>query len=370
MPNQEINTNTFCIMPWIHSCVRTNGDITLCCNSSEKSEHNFKTSSIAEWWKSDFVESVRADFMSGREPASCNGCFSRERQGIPSIRQITNSHYKVSEKYAAKYVKSLGYPKELPVNYEFQLTNLCNLKCLMCDEMSSTSIATENKILNISKINQSDYAVTPDEVSKLRDILLAKPKVLNFRGGEPMMIPYIKEMLRWAVDQGLLDQTLVHITTNGTKMNSEWAQLISRIPSVRVMLSIDAVGELYEYIRFGAKWSEVEAAARTLSQMPNVNLVIHAVLQNLNALAFTKLVDWCKDNRYYFQHGVVMTPDIFNPGNLPSELLTKVSEEFSVTPIDDQALWEKFKQEINIRDKHRNVSILDVIPELRPYWNS
>jgi len=238
----------------------------------------------------------------------------------------------------------------------------------MCDETSSTSIATENKILHISNLNQTDYAVTPAEVSKLRDVMLSKPKVLSFRGGEPMMVPYIREVLYWAVDQGLLDKTLVHITTNGTKMTHEWAQLISRIPSVRVMLSIDAVGKLYEYIRFGAKWSDVETAARELSRMPNVNLVIHAVLQNLNILAITNLVDWCKENSYYFQYGVVMTPAIFAPGNLPPGLLNMVDTDFSVPPMDDEVLWANFKQEIKLRDKHRRVSVLDVVPELIPYW--
>ena len=39
-----------------------------------------------------------------------------------------------------------------------------------------------------------------------------------------------------------------------------------------------------------------------------------------------------------------------------------------ITVQADNTHWEDFCKMIDLRDKHRNNSIFDVLPELKPYW--
>ena len=119
-----------------------------------------------------------------------------------------------------------------------------------------------------------------------------------------------------------------------------------------------------------------------MSTIPEVNLFRHATLSNLNILSIGNLVNWCDENNYYFQYDTVIKPDQFNPSNLPYKLLDLARERLSTinNPIAKQimlishnklndAYWNKFKDEITMRDQIRSNSILSVIPELEPYWH-
>ena len=373
-------SKSFCIRPWTHAMIQTDGDIKLCCVSSEKSKHNLKTSTIKEWWASEFVNTVRQQMLNGEEPSSCVNCFNTEKRGGSSIRQKINKEYKFIERYADKLINHFNYPSESPIDIELSLTNLCNLKCIMCREQSSSTIATENKILKISKINQTDYNIQGPEIDKIKDLILSKPKILNFRGGETFIVPEIKELVQWALDNDLLDDTLVHITTNGTRLTNEWLDLLIKIKHLRIMLSVDGIGPVNDYIRYGSKWENIEKVAKQLSSISGVNFVIHATVMNINVLSIPDLIKWCNQNNYFLDVDLLESPNNFKIDVFPVALLDKAKQQLkgmndkvsetvlnaieSAVPKDIDALVK----EINMRDKIRQVSILNVIPDLTPYW--
>lgn len=370
----------FCIKPWTHLYVQPNGGMKLCCRSMERNDYNLKTTSIAEWWNSDFVQGVREQMIAGEKPSVCMDCYITEDQGTTSYRQKSNKEYLVTTQNVEKVLKHYKHP--MPIDVELGLTNLCNLKCLMCHERNSSSIATENKIIKISKINQSDYDVGEKELDKIKDLILTKPKIINFRGGESLMVPNIKEILKWGLDNNLLDDTVVHITTNGTKLTDEWVTLLTRFKKLRIMLSVDGVGKVNNYIRFGSKWEDVDKAASRLSKLPNVNFVVHATLSSLNVMHFDQLILWCQRNNYFLDYSLLTIPKTFEIGALPPELLdeakrrlamvdSSVAREILKTLVTVQHIGiEEFQNEIKLRDNIRKVSILDIIPELGPYWNA
>ena len=101
------NYNNFCIRPWVHSCIKTNGNIMLCCLSQERTEYNIKTSSVASWWTSDFISDIRQQFLNNEQPAACRSCFREEQLGGTSLRQKSNKEYKIIEN-----IKILDYLPE------------------------------------------------------------------------------------------------------------------------------------------------------------------------------------------------------------------------------------------------------------------
>jgi len=378
-----LKNKTFCIKPWTSSVVCTNGDIAMCCSSTEERKYNLRTSTIEDYWNSQELAEVRKKMLLGETVESCQYCYVQENNGITSPRQKANSEYSILENYADKILKHYDYPKALPVELELQLTNLCNLKCLMCNEKESSSIATENKLLKISRIDQKDYEVHNPEIKEIKNWLKTAPRLINLRGGEPTMVPEIKKLLTWALDNKLLDNTEVHLTTNATTLTENWLNILSNIPKLRMMISIDATGSLGEYIRHNSVWATVENNVKTLSKIPGINLIIHATILNLNILHIDKLIAWARENNYYLSIYPLAEPEIFRAYNMPPELLqesknklVKLSDPIADTivtalnkqPAFDNQLWQDFCKEIAIRDTIRNVSILNVLPELKDYY--
>ena len=101
---------------------------------------------------------------------------------------------------------------------------------------------------------------------------------------------------------------------------------------------------------------------------------------NINVLSIPDLIKWCNQNNYFLDVDLLESPNNFKIDVFPVALLDKAKQQLkgmndkvsetvlnaieSVVPKDIDALVK----EINMRDKIRQVSILNVIPDLTPYW--
>lgn len=374
-------SKTFCIRPWVHSCIRTNGDFALCCKSDETSKHNIRTSTINDWWNDSLLKDIRDQMLKGQRPEECKACWQHEDLGHESLRQITNREYKIFEKSANKTINHFKYPAKLPIDIEISLTNLCNLKCMSCSESESSSILAENKLLKINKVNQSEFTVTPDQFDKLKDCLHIGLKKLVLRGGEPLMVPEIEALLKYAVKNNLLQNTTVNITTNGTKFTQAWFDILSQIENLKLMTSIDSYGDLNSYIRFGSDWSTLEKNCKWMSSIPNVNFFIHSTVSNLSILHLDKLMDWCDANQYYLQYDLLNYPYNLHVTNLPRELkelvIRKLKDRKKVSKIISLLKsnyhignWHSFQDMIKLRENFRKNSLIKICPEFAPYINT
>ena len=371
-------SKTFCIRPWVHTCIKTDGSFNLCCYSSEKSDYNIKTSTLHEWWTSDFVSDIRTKMLAGERPLPCESCYQQEDVGVKSYRQRSNQEYKIFDRYVEKTLNHFEYPKKLPIDIEMQLTNLCNLKCISCDENASSSILYENKILKINTNEQTKYNITDDELSDLIQLLHTGLKKLILRGGEPLIVPQIQFLLKYGVDNRLFDDTTIVLVTNGTKFNQEWYNILEKIKHLKIQLSIDSFGKLNEYIRFGSNWNNIDQTCKWMSSIPGVNFFIHAVVSNLSVLHLDKLIDWCNQNKFYLNWELIQDPIELQVTNLPDELKQLVIDRLQnkknvhdlVTTLKNNCSfdnWEKFKTMIQLRESVRKNSLVSILPEFKPY---
>ena len=351
----------------------------------ELPKYNLKTHTIQDWWNSDWLNNIRQQMLAGEQPAECTACWTQESIGAESHRQKTNKDYKIYEQYAAATLEHLGYPAALPVEAELNITNLCNLKCYYCSEVESSSILAENRVLKITSSNPRDYRITEHEVDQIKQWLHSSPRLVTIIGGEPLMVPEIKRLLQYAKDNELTKNTLLHITTNGTRFDQEWYEILCSFEQVRLMVSIDSVGDVNNYIRSGSKWEEIAVNTHMMSSIPNVEFMVHAVLTNLNILSIGSLIEWCHMYNYYLDVDAATEPPIMQVNNLPQPLLDLAYHRLTavrgmnmqadkilhmVENLQSVELWLEFQAEITMRDQVRRVNILDVIPELRPYWNA
>jgi organic radical activating enzyme len=391
------NNKTFCIVPFVHSCIHTNGDITLCCVSREKSEYNIKTSDIGQWWNSEYLQSVRQRLLNGEELTECRSCYELEQRGFSSQRHQRNLEYKIIHPdYADKIIDYLGYDNlESPADIEIELTNLCNLKCIMCDETESSAIMSENKKLKIAVHDQSEFSWDEATIDKIKNLFNVRDsKLINIRGGEPFMVPQIKDILLDSIATGSSKNIKLHISTNCTKFDQEWVEILDQFKEIRMMCSLDAVDRLSEYIRYNSDWNIVKENIKLMRTIKNVNIVVNATVQNISLLGLDQLIAWCQKENLFLLLNILQDPRYLQIDVLPAQLhvqaldlLVKAKINLSnpklVNNLDNlinvleqidsahgSQYWDDFLKNIRLRESIRNNSILDVVPELKNYINA
>jgi MoaA/NifB/PqqE/SkfB family radical SAM enzyme len=298
----------FCAFPFGHVMVKPNGDFDICCTHKTPSERkiNINQQDHKHWIESDYVQNVRKSFLDDERHPNCVLCWQREDQGFDSLRTRGNKEFTVLPDRVDRPIK----------NVEINLGNLCNLKCLMCNENNSSAILSENIRLGINKITQDNMSWHDTGYVHLQKLLQQKPFVVNIRGGEPL---YNKKLLE-IVENIPINQArdmVLHITTNATVWNHQWRAALEKFRLVRFMFSVDAVGELYEYIRYPATWTSVEKNIKSIMTLPNVKCLVHCVGQNLNVSEIASLIEWCEQHEIYLEIELLTFPDHLQMINLP-----------------------------------------------------
>jgi radical SAM protein with 4Fe4S-binding SPASM domain len=132
-------------------------------------------------------------------------------------------------------------PKVPPTVY-VELTNRCNLQCLMCDRGS----------LSRQKL-QMDINLFKKVIDNASEINIPEVKLNRF--GEPLLQPKLIEMIKYAKERRI---PRVYFTTNATLLHETIAREIITSGVDAVTFSVDGgKGRTYEKIRKGAKYEKV-----------------------------------------------------------------------------------------------------------------
>ncbi len=147
-----------------------------------------------------------------------------------------------------------GNKLPFPQNIHLELTNNCNLRCLMCPVSQSTR-----------KTGFMDFKLFEKIVKQCRNrFSLEKMALMGF--GEPFLHPEIIAMSKYAKEQGVRH---VFTSTNATLLNAKLSEdIILRSGFDLISFSIDgARKETYESIRRNASFEKVLANIETFLEI-------------------------------------------------------------------------------------------------------
>ena len=387
-----MENKTFCIQPFVNVTTRIQGQHNVCCNITKK-EKNISNITAIEFFNSPEVKDMQESLLKGEKVKDCATCYFMESNNQVSHRKQYNKYYNLhnDQKYKENLEKLKLDKLKNPLYAEIHISNLCNLKCLTCNERDSSKFHAENKLLGISKDADIDYTKIIENKSKaILDIITPELKFLDIRGGETMLIPEIKEVLSSLPKEKTKNITL-KIQTNGTIFPDDiWINIFKKFKNTKVNISVDAYRNDNHYIRYPSQWEDV---CKTLNFFKdnNIKFIINTVLSNLNLLVLPKLLDWIYSNQYLNYLYILKDPIYYRYTNLPRELLKKsivdlqrfkepfVNRDTNITienlisnlkkehkEYDQQ--WQNFKKEITMRDNARKNSIFEVLPELKEYF--
>ncbi len=229
--------NTICYAPFTSLFFGTNGSIVACCLNRNVVFGKHPENSISQALNSDNIKKLRKYLKNNNLDYGCFHCKQRiESNSFDSVE--------------AKLYDSLPLSKsKMPTYFIFELSNTCNLNCIMCSpEFSSSFKANEQ--------NQSNYKSPygKEFVEELREYIphLVKAK---FMGGEPFLINIYYDIWELIIETN--PNCIIDIQTNGTVLNDKIKSLLER-GNFKVSVSFDSFEkETYEQIRQNANFESV-----------------------------------------------------------------------------------------------------------------
>jgi organic radical activating enzyme len=243
--------------------------VSYCCVSKDRQNIMPK-----DFWQSQHRNRAIQKMNSNEKIHGCDGCYTREQKKVPSDRIFAKKFDSlVNEKY----------PKLMLIDF----TNLCNLKCVMCNSERSSQWAKE-----ISNKNHGIYKVSKDLIDNTVEISGCVEDMV-VQGGEPTIMEEYLYFFQRLKDKNYIQNINLTVTTNGTNVNKNFYGLLNSFKSVKIAVSIDAYGFANDYIRWPSKFLEIEKNLKKISELKNtVKIEIHNALNVLSMFNFAEFLDW------------------------------------------------------------------------------
>lgn len=370
-----------CLAPWHSILVRFNGDIVPDGVYTNR-YGNILTQELPDILNSAVSNHTKDKLRDGIIPDECSQCVKKEvvvgHSRRMFFRDILNP---MLEKDNYDYSKNFHDIRFL----EFNMSNVCNLKCRMCNGISSTAwVKDEIKLneLNIlykRPVNHIEFGYT-NVSSEITDRLFQYPEYfknlsyVSIKGGEPYMEPSNKKILNRLIELNLHKNITLDVTTNGTLVDIEFHELAKQFKHTKWTVSLEGTDKLYEYIRGGKNFTfeQLEENIHTYKIFDRV--IIAVTVMTYNVCQLYKIQNWYdnnKENNYsIYYNNVVATPNYLNPRLLPDDILSIGKRQNNIdtinytqdsTLIDLLPVFVSFTRDL---DNIRNTDVLDVCPEL------
>ena len=305
----NIPHDQFCVLPWVSLETSPVGTVRPCCLAEDEltdnagRKFNLASASFAGIQNSHSMQSLRQQFIDGRQPQTCRKCWREERAGRTSKRMHTLDRLK---HMLANQTEWTVEAKPL-MFLDLKLGNICNLKCRICGSWSSSTFAAE-ELANLApgEDRKTNHHYTMlrqgtwprenpqfwQEIAQVSDQI----EYIEFTGGEPFMIQEHFDLLQGLIDRDLAGAIEIHYNTNGTQYPELAMDIWRHFRHVEIAFSIDDVGSRFEYQRTGAEWAEVQAnIARFKSlraQHSNISLQVCSTVNVFNVLYLPELAAW------------------------------------------------------------------------------
>ena len=341
---------TVCWVPYkeVHFYAQ-NGFFSYCCKQPDDLRSVNDVEHGSEILDNDFLKNLKTDLYQNKKHSACNTCWKAESQKNISWRMQEGT---VPDKYNDP--QSLLSDNVYVDHVNLYFDNTCDLACVYCNSTFSSrwknEIQNNNNLKHLThlkneKINEETNSV--DTINKIVQFFegLGKSTKSNFLnitvlGGEPLLSPQIKDgefkkfLLAFYKYAPSTSHCILTIHTNANtpekvlnrflydfnSLKQEYANLV-----LKIVLSIDTVGDPSEFIRYGSKWKIVEKNVNTYFEYTN-NVQFYPTFSILNLQSFDRYIDFLADihakhnSLIMLKSGVVYEPAMLNPYNKKQNL--------------------------------------------------
>jgi hypothetical protein len=232
---------------------------------------------------SKYLNNLREKFSLGEKPDACARCWQAEDLGTKSRRQGAIEFFKSTTPDQTVVLESVDHSS----------TWACNLACVMCGPVNSSTWATE---LELDRNNLISLGRRFQKKNNFFDNLnLSNIKKIHFNGGEPMLNSSQVKLL----NQIDLANVTLSYNTNGTIYpDQQIIDLWKQAKLVKLLFSIDATEQAFEYVRYPGKWQQVANNMILMKKnLPsNVMFGFNITVASYNVFELPAVYNWFADN--------------------------------------------------------------------------
>ena len=300
------------------------GVVTACCFNRQQVLGVYPQDSLEDIWNGEPIRALRDALDNNDLSLGCQKCEQQlEARDYGGSHAHFYSFYArvLEQKRVARGLQPPAGPDAppVPMRLEFNIHNSCNLECVMCHGLASSSIRTRRERL-APMPNPYDETF----VDQLEPFL---PYVVeaDFMGGEPFMI-HAYQML-WERIAEVNPKMELCILTNATILDDKIKALLERINCL-MHVSIDSMyKETYESIRKGASFDEVMANCMyylDLMKRKGLPYTWRMCPMRQNWHEIPETVKWCNEKGITLMYNQVDSPVNFSLHTLPHDELQKI----------------------------------------------
>lgn len=416
--------SNFCPVPWRQFASSTNGLQRMCCMMHRDETHGYymykddKKLSVKDgveaYLESDSMKLIQDQIRENKQPSSC-ACYHNESILTDSKRTAQLEKYAIENDYD---VEKFFLKNHFIDYYDIRTGNTCNLQCLMCAPSFSNQLYEQsfylsfyqkdgkkntpperieqikdnyfrsNKHIELEGNGNYDWADEEffDKLEKRIDETLERDpsRIIGFYiiGGEPLLNKTHLVFLERLLKKGYNNNIDLEYNTNMTVSDNDILGLWSNFRKITLAISIDDIGERYEYIRYPAKWSKIlnnlSDLEKKIKENPTVfRTIAFATVINLFTvdnfsetervaesfgLTAGKLLSWGPDNTT----PMILTPEEklefidYIPQDKHFESLKKYVLDFKY----NQNQRDLFFKMLNFWDSRRRTKFKDTYPNL------
>ena len=306
-------------MPWTGLMYNFDGTVKNCIRSAGRLG-NIRNATIEEILLGSTNQQTQQRMLQDQPGSDCYTCYDLEN-GKKNLDIISDRIFYIRE------LKHLSTDTYVAGNHDLKTidvrwSNLCNFACVYCSADFSSQWASE---LNIKPVRPD-----PQQIQQLQDYIFrhaADLKHVYLAGGEPLLMKENLELLELLKKHNL--NVNLRINTNLSKVDTKIFDLICQFKNVHWTVSVEAMEEEFEYIRYGGAWQDF------LNNLSIIRKMDHKISFNmlhfiLNYCSIFKCIDYLRSLGFHansFIAGALLAPLYLNIRHLPDSVLQSVQSE-------------------------------------------
>lgn len=356
---------SLCVLPFLQFNILPNGYATPCCTSGtilrndQGEELNILTHSFEEIWRSKSLAEMRQLMLEGQTVQACAGCFSKDAKTYASYRDEMN--YKLLQPdengeypvdFAERFLDlcrsfkwfrpkfsiavddlnavTLGKPK----SFDLRVDNKCNLKCVICGPAWSSQIELDpvhsawanDKMERPTQTrfeSNKNWARSPQLAEEVFEFGRSAEYV-QLAGGEPFASRVCMDWMKEMVRTRQCERVDLKIFTNAQLLTRDIVDMLAQFRTVVLVLSIDAYGKQYEYVRYPGKWSNLEKNIPLVAELKALladrcEAYINFTLSAFTLLSIRPLLDWALEHDLKVMLSYAGWPKYVSAINIPPD---------------------------------------------------
>lgn len=376
----EKSRKVACSMAYHGIAVNTDGSLMPCCQYTHDRSQRID---FRESYKlADVRRAMHEDYVKGVRHAGCQKCYKEEDLGHTTLRNLVESMINISIDTSMKLAEIDDDAVKIR-HAEIRLGNLCNLRCMMCTPVKSSSIAVERlqheslfRSISAPIAKQAFYPSwwETDEFETFRSKIFKNLRWINFSGGEPFMIPQVGQWLDNLADWSAHGTVAVGFNTNLTQLSDEMLTRLTRFYPLAMMISLEGIGPHNDYVRYPSTWSEIDANMdRMLDKIPSKYIGVNHTFQHASVYSLPDLAAWTKQRNILLRFTMVQGFPHLTLQSVPPKDILKLQDwldnttdlspdnrRFVSNALEsarfDPDLYQEFRRYVSVLDEVRGTS--------------